>query len=42
MGKRLLLFCDTEKGANASVTVMSIIETAKRNQLDEYGAAAFL
>lgn len=31
-------FCSvTEKGADASAAVMSIIETAKRNNLDVYG-----
>lgn len=37
INRKNFLFCDTEKGADASAAVMSIIETAKRNQLDVYG-----
>lgn len=36
------LFSDTEKGADASAAVMSIIETAKRNDLDVYGYLLYL
>ena len=35
--ERYIQFSDTEKGADASAAVMSIIETAKRNKLDVYG-----
>jgi len=37
INRRNFLFSDTEKGADASAAVMSIIETAKRNRLDVYG-----
>lgn len=37
INRKNFLFCDTEKGADASAAVMSIIETAKCNQLDVYG-----
>ena len=36
------MFCDTDKGVNASSDVMSIIETAKRNGLDVYGYLLYL
>ena len=36
------LFSDTEKGADASAAVMTIIETAKRNELDVYGYLLYL
>ena len=35
--RKNFLFSDTEKGADASARVMTIIETAKRNGLDVYG-----
>lgn len=37
INRKNFLFCDTDKGADASADVMSIIETAKRNGLDVYG-----
>lgn len=37
INRKNFLFSDTEKGADASAAVMSIIETAKRNNLDVYG-----
>ena len=37
INRKNFLFSDTEKGADASADVMSIIETAKRNNLDVYG-----
>lgn len=37
INRKNFLFSDTEKGADASAAVMSIIETAKRNSLDVYG-----
>ena len=37
INRKNFLFSDTEKGADASAAVMSIIETAKRNKLDVYG-----
>ena len=37
INRKNFLFSDTEKGAAASAAVMSIIETAKRNELDVYG-----
>ena len=36
INRKNFLFSDTEKGADASAAVMSIIETAKRNNLDVY------
>ena len=37
INRKNFLFSDTEKGADASAAVMSIIETAKRNKLDVFG-----
>ncbi|MCR5111441.1 MAG: transposase domain-containing protein [Ruminococcus sp.] len=37
INRKNFLFSDTEKGADASAAVMSIIETAKRNNLDVCG-----
>ena len=37
INRKNFLFSDTEKGADASAAVMSIIETVKRNKLDVYG-----
>lgn len=42
INRKNFLFSDTEKGADASVAAMSIIETAKRNGLDIYGYLLFL
>lgn len=42
INRKNFLFSDTEKGADASAAVMSIIETAKRNQLDVYGYLLYL
>ena len=42
INRKNFLFCDTEKGADASAAVMSIIETAKRNKLDVYGYLLYL
>lgn len=42
INRKNFLFSDTEKGADASATVMSIIETAKRNTLDVYGYLLYL
>ena len=40
--RKNFLFSDTEKGADASAAVMTIIETAKRNDLDVYGYLLYL
>ena len=40
--RKNFLFSDTEKGADASAAVMTIIETAKRNELDVYGYLLYL
>ena len=37
INRKNFLFSDTEKGADASAAVMSIIETAKRSKLDVFG-----
>lgn len=42
INRKNFLFSDTEKGAEASAAVMSIIETAKRNGLDVYGYLLYL
>ena len=42
INRKNFLFSDTEKGADASAAVMSIIETAKRNCLDVYGYLLYL
>ena len=42
INRKNFLFSDTEKGADASAAVMSIIETAKRNHLDVYGYLLYL
>ena len=42
INRKNFLFIDTEKGADASEAVMSIIETAKRNNLDVYGNLRYL
>ena len=42
INRKNFLFSDTEKGADASAAVMSIIETAKRNNLDVYGYLLYL
>ena len=42
INRKNFLFSDTEKGADASAAVMSIIETAKRNELDVYGYLLYL
>ena len=42
INRKNFLFCDTDKGADASADVMSIIETAKRNVLDVYGYLLYL
>ena len=42
INRKNFLFSDTEKGAAASAAVMSIIETAKRNELDVYGYMLYL
>ena len=34
LGRKAWLFSDTQDGANASMTVFSIVETAKANGLD--------
>lgn len=36
------LFCDTDKGEDASALCFSVIETAKRNKLDPFGYLQFL
>ena len=36
IGRKNWLFSDTEKGAKASATLYSLIETAKANGLDPY------
>lgn len=42
INRKNFLFSDTEKGADASAAVMSIVETAKRNNLDVYGYLLYL
>ena len=42
MARKNFLFADTEKGAEASADVFSIIETAKMNDLDVFGYLNFL
>ena len=42
MARKNFLFADTEKGAEASADVFSIIETAKMNNLDVFGYLNFL
>ena len=42
INRKNFLFSDTEKGANARAAVMSIIETAKSNNLDVYGYLLYL
>ena len=42
IARKNFLFSDTEKGADASAAVMTIIETAKRNDLDVYGYLLYL
>lgn len=42
INRKNFLFSDTEKCADASAAVMSIIETAKRNNLDVYGYLLYL
>lgn len=42
INRKNFLFSDTEKGAEASAAIMSIIETAKRNGLDIYGYLLYL
>lgn len=42
MGRKNWLFCNTPDGANASMTVFSIIETAKANGLDPMKYIRFL
>ena len=42
INRKNFLFCDTDKGADASADVMRIIETAKRNGLDVYGYLLYL
>lgn len=42
MSRKNFLFSDTEKGADASACVFSIVETAKMNNLDVYGYLLFL
>ena len=40
--RKNFLFSDTEKGAEASAAAMTIIETAKRTNLDVYGYLLYL
>lgn len=42
MARKNFLFADTEKGAEASADVFSIIETAKMNDLDVFGYLNYL
>lgn len=42
INRKNFLFSDTENGAAASAAVMSIIETAKSNNLDVYGYLFYL
>lgn len=42
INRKNFLFSDTERGAEASAAVISIIETAKRNGLDVYGYLLYL
>lgn len=42
MARKNFLFSDTERGADASARVFSIIETAKINNLEVYGYLIFL
>ena len=42
MARKNFLFADTERGAEASARVFSVIETAKMNNLDVYGYLVYL
>ena len=42
VGRRAWLFSDTPRGAHASATCYSLIETAKANQLEPYGYIKYL
>lgn len=42
INRKNFLFSDTVKDADSSASVMSIIETAKRNNLDVYGYLYYL
>ena len=42
INRKNFLFCDTDKGADASAAVMSVVETAKRNKLDVFGYLRYL
>ncbi len=42
MAHKNFLFADTERGAETSARVFSVIETAKMNGLDVYGYLVFL
>ena len=42
INRKNFLFSNTENGADASAAVMSIVETAKRNDLDVYGYLLYL
>ena len=42
IARKNFLFSDTEKGADASAAIMTVIETAKRNNLDVYGYLLYL
>ena len=40
VGRKNWLFCDTQTGANASVLIYSVMETAKANGLKKHGDGA--
>lgn len=42
INRKNFLFSDTDKGADATAVFMSVIETAKRNNLDVYGYLLYL
>lgn len=42
IARKAFLFCDTARGADASALCFSMIETAKRNNLDPFGYLLFL
>jgi len=42
IGRKNWLFCDTPKGAEASATVYSLVETAKANDVEPFAYISFL
>ncbi len=42
IGRKNFLFSDTQDGANASMMVYSLVETAKANSLDPYKYISYI